>query len=285
MGECKTKRPLKTLLLWIPIIPGVKVFFMQMKIKKLLGTQSYWTINKSLVKDIGIIPTCLLQHFIDLEEEVLGEDFWQKQDRLSEELNLSEYEIRKATKVLVDKEFIKVAKKGMPAKNHYAIQSETIMTYLTTSGQKFTPQVVENLNDIKENKEKRINTTTPKRKTKRKIDPQHLQAVDEFLNGNLNRWCDLLALWKTEERYLDSTRKKYWSSIPVEQQEDVLQFLRSIGTETSFLSTVWIATTLKSNNFNREWLAQKIQGEKEFAAKKERKTDLQKSGYGRNNFD
>lgn len=116
-------------------------------------------------------------------------------------------------------------------------------------------------------KEEKKSTSSPRKRSK-KVDPQHLSAAEEFMNGNLNRWSELLSLWKTNERYLESTRNKYWNSIPKETQEDVLQFLRSIGTETSLLSNIWIATVLKNNNFNRGWIQEKIKVEREFAAKK-----------------
>lgn len=114
-------------------------------------------------------------------------------------------------------------------------------------------------------------STSSSRKRSKKVDPQYLSAAEEFMNGNLNRWSELTTLWKTNERYLLAARNKYWNKIPTEVQEDVLQFLRSIGTETSFLSTIWISTVLKEGNFNREWLVKKLQAEKEFAAKKNNK--------------
>jgi hypothetical protein len=121
-------------------------------------------------------------------------------------------------------------------------------------------------------KEDKKSTSSSRKRSKKAEDPQHLAAVEEFTNGNLNRWTELVSLWKPQkENYLEATRKKYWFSITKEQQEDVLQFLRSIGTEISFLSNVWISTTLKEKNFNKEWLAQKIQVEKEFAARQNKK--------------
>ena len=120
-------------------------------------------------------------------------------------------------------------------------------------------------------KEGKKSTSSPRKRSKKAVDEQHLSAAEEFMNGNLNRWSELIALWKTNERYLDSTRKKYWNIIPNETQEEIIQFLRSIGTETSFLSNVWIATVLKENNFNRDWIEEKVRAEKEYSGRLNKK--------------
>jgi hypothetical protein len=121
-------------------------------------------------------------------------------------------------------------------------------------------------------KEGKKSTSSPRKRSKKVADPQHLSAAEEFMNGNLNRWQEIISLWKPQkENYLEATRNKYWNSIPKETQEDVLQFLRSIGTETSFLSNVWISTTLKEKNFSREWIQEKVRAEKEYSARQNKK--------------
>lgn len=120
-------------------------------------------------------------------------------------------------------------------------------------------------------KEDKKSTSSPRKRSKKVADPQHLSAAEEFMNGNLNRWTELISLWKTNERYLDSTRNKYWNSISKETQEDVIQFLKTIGTEASFLSNVWIATVFKEKNFTREWVQEKVRAEKEYSGRLNKK--------------
>ena len=143
-----------------------------------------------------------------------------------------------------------------------------------TSGEQNDEQVAnkwQTTDDTTRMKEDKKSTSSPRKRSKKVADPQHLSAAEEFMNGNLNRWTELISLWKTNERYLDSTRNKYWNSISKETQEDVIQFLRTIGTETSFLSNVWIATVFKEKNFTREWVQEKVRAEKEYSGRLNKK--------------
>lgn len=103
------------------------------QLKKILGNNAHWTINKELAKDIGLDATILLQHFIDLQYSFFEDGgFYQQQNRLVEDLPLTIDYLRKATKVLIDKGFITVVKKGIPAKNHYTVHEGIILAYLSS---------------------------------------------------------------------------------------------------------------------------------------------------------
>ena len=102
-----------------------------MQLKKLISNNAHWAINKSLAKDIGLEATILLQHFIDLQSSFFQDGgFYQQQDRLLEDLPITIDYLRKATKLLVSRGFISVVKKGIPAKNHYTVHDEYILSYL-----------------------------------------------------------------------------------------------------------------------------------------------------------
>jgi len=102
------------------------------QLKKILGNNAHWTINKELAKDIGLDATILLQHFIDLQYSFFEDGgFYQQQHRLVEDLPLTIDYLRKATKVLIDKGFITVVKRGVPAKNHYTVHEDKILQYLS----------------------------------------------------------------------------------------------------------------------------------------------------------
>ena len=86
------------------------------KLKKFLGNKSYWTLNKELVRKIGLSETLVLQHFIDLEENIFEGEFYQQMDRIAEELTLGEWKVKECIKTLKEYGLIDIIKKGMPAK-------------------------------------------------------------------------------------------------------------------------------------------------------------------------
>ena len=114
-----------------------------MSLKKMIGLHAYWIINKELAKEIGIEATLLLQHLIDLREEFFknGKPFYQQQKRLSADLGLSEYQVRGATKKLIEQEFISVERKGIPPKYEFTILDENLYRFfnLTYKDQKIEP--------------------------------------------------------------------------------------------------------------------------------------------------
>lgn len=104
-----------------------------MNIKQLLGAQAHWTINKELARTIGIYPTILLQHLIDLDESFFKDiegGFYQQQDRLVNDLPMSESQLRKATTELINLGLITATRKGVPPKYFYTIQYDNLYTLL-----------------------------------------------------------------------------------------------------------------------------------------------------------
>ena len=137
-----------------------------MSIKDLIGLTSYWMINKELAREIGLEATLLLQHLIDLRENHFkaGTPFYQQQKRLSAELGLSEYQIRNATKTLVEKGFVTVKREGIPPKYHWTLHESNLYSFfsLTYKGEEIEPIKV------------------------KKVDHKHKEKQDTKKNDNTN---------------------------------------------------------------------------------------------------
>lgn len=100
-------------------------------LKTILGNDSYWSINKTLAKKLGLEETVLLQHMIDITAyKNMGDEFYQQMNRLSKELGMSERKISNLIEKLKGLELITVTKKGIPAKNYYTLNSENIIAIL-----------------------------------------------------------------------------------------------------------------------------------------------------------
>jgi DNA-binding Lrp family transcriptional regulator len=104
---------------------------MENNLLNLLGSDAYWVLNKKLVNHLGCDTTLLLQHFIDLQFKLFkGEEFYQQQERITEETSLGEHVIRERVKKLVNLGILTSEKKGSPAKNYYSINQEAVMSIL-----------------------------------------------------------------------------------------------------------------------------------------------------------
>jgi len=131
-----------------------------MKLKQIIGSQAYWIVNKELAMSIGLNETILLQHLVDLADSFFkqGKPFYQQQSRLVKDLPLSVHQIRKATKVLVDKGFITAKRTGIPPKYHYGICEENLYKFFNLT---FKDSKIECLKIQKVNKKHQELTLTP----------------------------------------------------------------------------------------------------------------------------
>ena len=123
-------------------------------IKKILGTQAYWIVNKELSKKLGLGQTLLLQHFIDLETLLAdeGKPFYQQKDRILEKVPISKYKFTEYCKTLQEHGLLSIVKRGVPAKNHYTLSHDKIFSLLSTSQLPSSPLVVKPVVDKDNNK-------------------------------------------------------------------------------------------------------------------------------------
>ena len=108
-------------------------------VSELMSQNGFWMLNKTVAKHLGNNDAALLlSHLVDLQEKLFGgKEFFQQQDRMIEECNLTKYSLRVCIELLVEKGLLTVEKKGLPAKNHYKVNLEAILEifeHVTTSG-------------------------------------------------------------------------------------------------------------------------------------------------------
>jgi hypothetical protein len=127
----------------------------KLKLKKIIGNNAHWTLNKSLVKQLGLIETLVLQHIIDLTESAFKRDeIWQPIPQMAIELSITEYSLKQAIGKLKSADLINVERKSVGFMNFYSVNSEKVMEYVSGSGNSLvdtnsTHQPVEGLVDMK----------------------------------------------------------------------------------------------------------------------------------------
>lgn len=99
-------------------------------LSKTLGKHAYWTLNKQLVKTIGLEASLILQHIIDLQNVFEKDEIFQSQPDMAKELGISEYAVKNRIPELVELGLISVIKKGVPCKNYYSTNDDKILEIL-----------------------------------------------------------------------------------------------------------------------------------------------------------
>jgi DNA-binding transcriptional regulator GbsR (MarR family) len=98
-----------------------------MGLKKLLGNQAHWNLNKELVRQVGLTETLVLQQIIDLTESAFKKkEIFHTIGQMSDELGISEYACKQAIGKLKSMGLINVERKYVGYKNWYSVNDEVV---------------------------------------------------------------------------------------------------------------------------------------------------------------
>ena len=100
-----------------------------MKVLDLLNSKNSIVFNKCVAKIFGIDSTILLGFLCSCQQGE-AETFHIGIDAIVEETCLTEYRVRNAMEDLVDKGVLQIARQGLPAKNFYSINEQTLIELL-----------------------------------------------------------------------------------------------------------------------------------------------------------
>lgn len=126
----------------------------KVKLKKIIGNNAHWTLNKELVKHLGLTETLVLQHIIDLSESAFKRDeIWQPFPQMAEELGISEYSIKQAVGKLKSAELLNVKRKSVGYMNFYSVNTDLVLEIMSGSNNSLvrglsTHQPVEGVSEL-----------------------------------------------------------------------------------------------------------------------------------------
>lgn len=123
-----------------------------------MSKNSYWTINKKLAREIGLIETLVLQHIIDLQSVFERTEIFQPINEMSDELGLSLYAVKQAVGKLKSLGLIDVQRKSVGFKNFYKVNEEAVLELANgaeqlTSESNTAHQLVEGVSELDFNDE------------------------------------------------------------------------------------------------------------------------------------
>lgn len=191
--------------------------------KHLLSSTAFLIVNKELAKQVGLKSAVLLADLISKEEYFISKGmtdgwFFNTAKNIESDTSLTSHQQRKAIKNLKDLGVIETKVVGIPAKQHFKIIENKLISYFNTSCEESVKQVVKKTQTINKNKEIRItNNTISNRRNDFVFEVLTFDYDESILNGFIDYWTEpnksntkmkfeLNKTWQTE------LRLKTWAS-------------------------------------------------------------------------
>ena len=172
-----------------------------MKLTNLLASTAFFTVNKAIVKKVGVNAALLLSDLISKENYFIEKGLTTKDDfffntleNIEKDTTLSEHKIRQAIKTLCKADFIEYKRLGIPAKTHIKILHIKLLNFLSTRPLKI--ESITNKNKIN------TNVLINKNKGKRFAPPTLEEAILYFKE---RKSTDIEA-----EKFIDFYTSKDW---------------------------------------------------------------------------
>jgi len=108
-------------------------------ISKLLSTDGFIQVNKSLIKKLGLHEAiiigelCAEYNYWEEHGKLIDDMFYSTRDNIEENTGLNDHYQRKAISSLKEAGILSVSKKDVPAKNYYKIHFDKLLTLLSSS--------------------------------------------------------------------------------------------------------------------------------------------------------
>ncbi len=188
--------------------------------KHLLSSTAFLVVNKELAKQIGLNETVLLADLISKEQYFkekeysnyeMGGWFFNTAKNIQDDTTLTSHQQRKAVKNLKSLGIIETKLIGIPAKQHFKINENKLLSYFNTSYSKSEQQVVKKTQTINKNKEITIKNNISIRE-KFVSEVMELDYPKELKIDFIEYWCEgkKKMRWQKQPTFDISLRLKRW---------------------------------------------------------------------------
>lgn len=141
-------------------------------ISKLLSTDGFIQVNKTLIKLLGLHEAiiigelCSEYNYWEAQGKLIDGMFYSTRENIEENTGLNEHYQRKAMKHLQELGLLIVEKKGVPATNYYKVVEDKLLTLLSSSA----PRDRElDLNDVNLNNNKQTKITNKEKSNSKEL--------------------------------------------------------------------------------------------------------------------
>tara|TARA_R100001082_G_scaffold31591_1_gene16153 strand:- start:2204 stop:2851 length:648 start_codon:yes stop_codon:yes gene_type:complete len=186
--------------------------------KNLLSSTAFLVVNKELAKQIGLHEVVLLADLISKEQYFIDNNklnegwFFNTAKNIQDDTTLTSHQQRKAIKNLKSLGIIETKLIGIPAKQHFKINENKLLSYFNTSYSKSEQQVVKKTQTINKNKEITINNNISIRE-KFVSEVMELDYPKELKIDFIEYWCEGTKnkmRWQKQPTFDISLRLKRW---------------------------------------------------------------------------
>lgn len=185
--------------------------------KHLLSSSAFLVVNKELAKQIGLNETVLLADLISKEQYFIDNNqlnegwFFNTAKNIQADTTLTSHQQRKAIKNLKSLGIIETQLIGIPAKQHFKIIENKLLSYFNTSYSKSEQQVVKKTQTINKNKEITIKNNISIRE-KFVSEVMELDYPKELKIDFIEYWCEgkNKMRWQKQPTFDISLRLKRW---------------------------------------------------------------------------
>ena len=164
--------------------------------KHLLSSSAFLIVNKQLAKQVGLKGAVLLADLISKEEYFIANGmtdgwFFNTAKNIEEDTCLTSHQQRKAIKNLKDLGIIETKVVGIPAKQHFKIIENKLLSYFNTSCEETTKLVVKKTQTINKNNNNNNNSNNiSNRRDKFVFEVLSFDYDESILNGFIDYWTE-----------------------------------------------------------------------------------------------
>jgi len=191
--------------------------------KHLLSSSAFLIVNKKLAKQVGLKSAVLLADLISKEEYFIANGmtdgwFFNTAKNIEKDTCLTSHQQRKAIKNLKDLGILETKVVGIPAKQHFKIIENKLLSYFNTSCEESAELVVKKTQTYNKNKEIRItNNTISNRRDKFVSEVLSFDYDKSILNGFIDYWTEpnksnTKMKWELNKTWKTALRLKTWAA-------------------------------------------------------------------------
>ena len=164
--------------------------------KHLLSSSAFLIVNKQLAKQVGLKGAVLLADLISKEEYFIANGmtdgwFFNTAKNIEEDTCLTSHQQRKAIKNLKDLGIIETKVVGIPAKQHFKIIENKLLSYFNTSCEESAKLVVKKTQTINKNNNNNNNKNNiSNRRDKFVFEVLTFDYEESILNGFIDYWTE-----------------------------------------------------------------------------------------------
>ena len=164
--------------------------------KHLLSSSAFLIVNKQLAKQVGLKGAVLLADLISKEEYFIANGmtdgwFFNTAKNIEEDTCLTSHQQRKAIKSLKELGIIETKVVGIPAKQHFKIIENKLLSYFNTSCEETAKLVVKKTQTINKNNNKNNNNNNiSNRRNEFVFEVLSFDYDESILNGFIDYWTE-----------------------------------------------------------------------------------------------